>query len=229
MSCVSRAACFRNLGSGPVGTNLRQIKPAELPARVINWTANTIGTDADRKAFKTKQPRDGQISLLADFAEIFRRIYDKRELPARKEARDLGPKILEKNQQTPNRDRLEMGVPWRLLVEWMGGLHGVKSSSKVTNIFSLLLDLCNDLGIAVPVTCVQDGVVFRGYRHGEDVKFSDGELALAFETARGFLHGNRRSKIPRLTLEKLLVFLIKVGASQGFLEPLYGASGAEGT
>ena len=122
-----------------------------------------------------------------------------------------------------------MGVPWKVLVEWMAGLHNVPVSSKINNIFSLLLDLCNDLGIAVPVTCCQEGVVFRGYRHGEDVKFADGELALTFEAARGFLTGSRRDRIPRLTLEKLLVLLIKVGVSQGFLDPLYGPSGAEGT
>jgi hypothetical protein len=226
---ISEAARFDGLAQNTVEKKAGRIVVAALPEKVIDWSAETIGTDAARRRFRTKQPRTGQISLLADFAEIFRRIYQRRELPARQEARELGRRLLDSDQKTPRRDRLEMGVPWKVLVNWMAGLHEARPSLKVANIFSLLLDLCNDLGIAVPVTCLQDGVVFRAYRHGEDVKFSDGELALAFEVAEGFLKGARRSKIPRLTLEKLLVLLIKVGAAQGFLEPLYGPSGAEGT
>jgi len=95
------------------------VEEAQLPKKVISWSAETIGTDSERKRFKTKQPRDGQISLLADFAEIFRRIHDKREIPARREARELGKRFLGAGQQTPKRDRLEMGVPWQILVEWM--------------------------------------------------------------------------------------------------------------
>jgi hypothetical protein len=128
----------------------------------------------------------------------------------------------------PHRDRLQKGVPWQLLVKWLTGLCGVTKSPQVMQTFSLLLDLCNDVGIAVPVTCVEAGIVYRGYRHGEDVKFSDGELALAYDVADGFLETSGLSAIPRLTFEKLLVLLIKMGASRGFLEVLYGSSGTDG-
>ncbi len=224
---ISAAARFENLAKHWVKKTVISI--ARLPNKVVDWSAETIGTDSKRRRFRTKQPRTGQISLLADFSEIFRRIHQKRELPSRNEARALGARFLDRDQRTPQRDRLEMGVPWKLLVKWMAGLHGVTVTTNIVNIFSLLLDLCNDLGIAVPVTCQQDGVVFRAYRHGEDVKFSDAELALSYEVADGFLKGAQRLSIPRLTMEKLLVLLIKVGAAQGFLEPLYGPSGAEGT
>jgi hypothetical protein len=159
-------------------------------------------------------------------------IYDNREIPAREEARReaplLGIRYLDPNLPMPHRDRLQKGVPWQMLVDWLTALCGVEKSPQIMQTFSLLLDLCNDVGIAVPVTCVEAGVVYRGYRHGEDVKFSDGELALAYDVAEGFLESSGLSAIPRLTFEKLLVLLIKVGASRGFLEVLYGATGTDG-
>lgn len=206
-----------------------KLERAPIPESVCQWTETSIGTDKrTRTRLLTKQPRNRSVSLLADFAEVFRNIYDIRELPARQEARKLGAKYLDQDSEAPNRDRLDKGVPWQLLVDWMASLYKTPQSKHVTNTFSLLLDLCNDVGIAVPVTCVEEGVVFRGYRHGEDVKFSDSELALAYDAAKGFLETSGLPAIPRLTFEKLLVLLIKVGASQGFLEVLYGASGTDG-
>ena len=209
-----------------------RFSPAKIPASVQEWTATSIGTNPKRTHLKTLQRRDRSVSLLADFAEIFHHIYDNREIPAREEARReaplLGIRYLDPNLPMPHRDRLQKGVPWQLLVKWLAGLCGVKQSPQVMQTFSLLLDLCNDVGIAVPVTCVEDGIVYRGYRHGEDVKFSDGELALAYDVADGFLETSGLSEIPRLTFEKLLVLLIKIGASRGFLEVLYGASGTDG-
>lgn len=220
---ASKLASFSSFSN--VSTGLTE---APVPESVITWATETIGADPVRKRLKTRQPRTGQISLLADFTDIFRRIYDMREVPARKEAKKLGRLVLADNQKTPNLDRLAKGIPWNLLVQWMLGLHLAQDNSRARNVFSLLLDLCNDIGVSVPVTCIQGGVLFRGYRHGEDVKFSDAELVLAYEASRGFLDGSRRQNIPRLHLEKLLVLLLKVGLSNGFMEPVYGPSGAEG-
>ncbi|MCX6925093.1 MAG: phosphoribosyltransferase [Verrucomicrobia bacterium] len=180
-----------------------RFSPSAIPASVRDWTATSIGTNSERTHLRTRQRRDRSVSLLADFAEVFHHIYDNREIPAREEARReaplLGIRYLDPNLPMPHRDRLQKGVPWQLLVEWLIGLCAVKKSAQVMQTFSLLLDLCNDVGIAVPVTCVEDGIVYRGYRHGEDVKFSDGELALAFDVADGFLETSGLSAIPRLT------------------------------
>lgn len=207
---------------------LPKFQRAPIPAEVERWTATSIGTNTSRTRLRTKQRRDRSVSLLADFAEVFHRIYDNREIPARKEAQRLGARYLDPNSDAPNRDRLEKGVPWTLLVKWMADLCEVSITHHVTNTFSLLLDLCNDVGIAVPVTCVQDGIVYRGYRHGEDVKFSDGELALAYDATEGFLQATKLQAIPRLTFEKLLVLLLKIGVSRGFLQVLYGREGTDG-
>jgi len=206
--------------------------PAGIPASVRIWANASIGTISKPTPLHPGQRSDRSVSLLADFAEVFQNIYDKRELPAREEARTeaplLGISYLDPKRPMPYRDRLKKGVPWQLLVERLLSRCRVSKTPKVLQTFSLLLDLCNDVGIAVPVTCVEDGVVYRGYRHGEDVKFSDGELALAYDVADGFLETSGLAEIPRLTFEKLLVLLLKVGASRGFLEVLYGASGTDG-
>jgi len=226
MAVLSRNAARRLLSPGVQPLPSPKLKVAKIPKSVRDWTVASISSKSHD--VQRTQHRSRSSSLLADFAEIFCRIYDNREIPAREEARALGANSLNDSVSTPNRDRLTKGVPWQLLVDHLIRLCKVPRSTHVIQTFSLLLDLCNDVGIAVPVTCVQGGVVYRGYRHGEDVKFSDGELALAHDVGAGFLETSGLTTIPRLTLEKLLVLLIKVGASRNFLEVLYGATGTDG-
>jgi hypothetical protein len=204
------------------------LRRAQIPTSTLDWAAASIGVGRTKGGLQRKRSRQPRTNLLSDFAEIFHSIYDNREIPARKEARELGRDYVANVSATTHLSRLERGIPWQVLVDWMAGLWKVEKSMWVTNTFSLLLDLCNDVGIAVPVTCVDGRVIYRGYRHGEDVKFSDNELALAYDAAEGFLQTSGLQSIPRLTLEKLLVLLIKIGASHGFLEVLYGASGTDG-
>jgi hypothetical protein len=228
MTALARDSHKHLLARVAMISGVSKLRRVAIPKAVRDWTAKSIGVDTTGKPIRTKQKRNQRVSLLADFAEIFGRIYDTREIPARKEARQLGAAYLNAESETPNRDRLEKGVPWQLLVEWMARLTGIPRTRVSVNTFSLLLDLCNDVGIAVPITCTDDGIVYRGYRHGEDVKFADGELALSYDVAEAFLQTAGVNSIPRLVCEKLLVLLIKIGASQRFLEVLYGATGTDG-
>ncbi len=210
------------------------IAPASLPNSVRKLAFDSLHDVnlalADTQKKRVNRRKAEMVNLVTDFTEIFLRLYNTREIPARSEARQLGLEVLNATpQEAPNRDRLEIGIPWGSLVEYLAQRYGIGTSREIVNLFSLVLDLCNDLGIAVPITCVRDEVVFRAYRHGEDVKFSDGELALAYEAVKGLLKATRQDAISRLVLEKLLVLLIKVGAAKKFLEPLYGPSGVEGT
>lgn len=210
------------------------IAPSNLPKSIekgiIDSLHNTNISLSERLSEDLNLKDAEIINLFTDFTEIFLYMYDTREIPARKETHQLGLKVLDATpEEAPHRDRLEIGIPWVSIVDHLTQKYGISHSNKIVNLFSLVLDLCNDLGIAVPVTCVRDGIVFRAYRHGENVRFSDGELALAYEAINGFLKATKRNSITHLVLEKLLVLLIKVGASKRFLEPLYGPSGVEGT
>lgn len=157
--------------------------------------------------------------VVADFGHLFVSMYDLREVPARLAARDgSGAPLVAED------DRLNRGITFRALELFLTTRHalGRVPREDVARILSLILDVCNDHGIAVPIICSEGNAVFRAYRHGEDVKFTDGEIDLAYYAVKGYLDAAERETIPHLTLEKLLVLLIRFGASRGFLEVLHG-------
>jgi hypothetical protein len=99
---------------------------------------------------------------------------------------------------------------------------------KQVGLLSLALDHLIDMGIAVPMLCHRDGLLFRAYRHGEDVLFGDQELALAHDALSGFLEGSEKDSIPMLVLEKVISSLIRVGSARDFLKVLFGETGRDG-
>ncbi|MHB1920052.1 MAG: hypothetical protein ACYCSX_15480, partial [Acidimicrobiales bacterium] len=174
-----------------------------------------------RKAVAATQPGSPSLAddVVADFGHLFVSMYDLRELPARRAA------LAAIDRPTfPDVGRLDQGIPFHVLEDFLSTRHNLRQASRqdVARILSLILDVCNDHGIAVPITCVTGDHVFRAYRHGEDVKFADGEVDLAFYAVKGFMDASERETIPNLTLQKLLVLLIRVGAARGFLEVLHG-------
>lgn len=127
-------------------------------------------------------------------------------------------------------DRLETGITWIGILDYLKNIFKYDLTIEVKNILSLVLDYSVDKGICVPVTRhnTESDIVFRAYRHGEDVKFSEEETELcgyAIESAQKQLG---EGKIPKLFLEKLLVLLVRIGASNGMLQVQYGTSGQDG-
>lgn len=168
-------------------------------------------------------------SVVSDFADIFSEMHDRHELAARKEARQLGAAIFEANAvEAPNRDRLSKGVSWGTIVSSLSHRYGVHEPGTAANLFSLVLDVCNDLGVAVPIVCDSGGSVYRAYRHGENVKYAEQDDYLAWEVLNGFCQGSNRSTIPHLAAEKALVLLMRIGAALQFMEPIFGRSGIDG-
>lgn len=188
-------------------------------------------TISERSEIQDDPDPTNYANLIADFAEIFLTMYDEYEKPARDEARNLKERILSVlPSQAPYRDRLKKGITWSFIVDRVLAKYGIEHfNEKLQEVLSLVLDLCNDVGITVPITRFEDGIVYRAYRHGEDVRFSDGELVLAYEAVKGLLRSSHRTSVPHLVLEKLLVLLIKIGAAKRFLEPFWGPSGTQGT
>ncbi len=206
------------------------VRPAMLPLKVQDWAKSSLppvlsnGHPRKPNLFQSEEIKN----LIPDFSGIFLSHYDSRELPARKDALRRGVEVLKTSDVLSNRNRLEMGLPWSVVTDRLLSIHNIRRTPEIEQAFSLALDFCNDQGIAVAVTCLVDGVVFRAYRHGEDVKFTDAEVALAFEAAKGFMEAARVRSIPKLKLEKLLVLLIKIGVAKNFLEPLLiSASGVQ--
>jgi hypothetical protein len=229
MVCIGRDA-YAALWHPQKGPNtFRDAEPADLPDAVKAWVDESLA-GTSKSSSRDRPSFEEPANFVSDFSEIFLHLYDFREIPARKEAALLGCGVLDAGRdQAPNRDRLSMGIPWTAIVEYLCDLYRTSVTPEITNLLGLVLDIAIDMGVAVPVTCVREDTVFRAYRHGEDVKFLDGELALTYEVASGYLQYGARPSIPRLVLEKLLVLLIRVGTALRFLEPFYGASGSDGT
>jgi hypothetical protein len=213
--------------SGFIGTEV-----AVIPSRVqqsADELLHGLRRDTTELPEGAEFQRQTDRNVVTTLTEVFLQLFSAKEMPARKLVKQLGAKALRPSlDEEQHLERLDTGIPWRNLFEHLQQVLRVPLSDSTQNIFSLALDQANDLGVLVPITCESQGVVFRAYRHGEDVRFADSELALAFDAIKGLLDHSGRPSVPRLTLEKLLVLLIKCGAANGFLEPYYGTSGADG-
>lgn len=202
-------------------TFVAPIAPAPLPAEVEDL-ARRESTRFRRVAASERLRDDQPRNAFAELVRVFIDLHTNRELPARRAARANGGVIPPEYS-----DRLQLGYSWHNLAEFLGWRDRRQVKPNRSTRLSLMLDALIDLGIAVPILCIRDGVAFRAYRHGEDAPYVAQEQALAYEAAAGFLDANGREDIPRLTLEKLLVALMRVGWARGFLTPFYGLNGAE--
>jgi hypothetical protein len=198
---------------------------ASLPTQVVATNADEIDTFIKSDAGDTAAMSQ---SMLTNLMQIFLEFYRTHELAARREVQQYKDRIYEVDaSQAPHRDRLNYGFAWRLLARKLLGSERSLTDRRLS-ILSLALDQLIDLGIAVPILCVREGVLFRAYRHGEDVLFGDQEIALAYEISAGYVDAIGRESIPRVQLEKLLVSLIRVGAAKDMLTVVHGISGYEG-
>jgi len=221
MATVGRDA-FRALWSSGESFQLtggKSISPAILPNGVSKWANGLLRSANPMPWIGREESSDPQMAtqtaarnpqlrpedLVADFTEIFLHLYNISELPARKEAQRQG-KLALRPENLRSRDRLEKGIPWVILMQHWQQRYLLTGSRQETDLFSLILDMLNDLGIAVPITCYEEGIVYRAYRYGEDILFSEGHLMLAYEAINGFLVATDKTTIPRTVLEKLLVF-----------------------
>jgi hypothetical protein len=211
------------------------VKPVPVPAEVMRWVQDSLPPQAaivdprTASASVIDEVRDERpTNLLPRLTEVFLYLYQNREIPARLEAQRLGKTVLgSSTDAAPYRDRLDNGIPWVAIADFL--LPQALRGNPHPQVLTLLLDVVNDLGIAVPVTLQKDGVVLRAYRHGEDVRFADAELALTHQALTGLVDASKTPEIGKLVLEKVLVFLIQIGVARRFLEPLYGPMGTEGT
>jgi len=211
-------------------TRFGSIKEEPTPKRVLEAVRDVLDTSPATiaKKRKARSAASSAQDILTDFSEIFIDLYDKHEIPARREAQAKGRLILEDSNKSAHRDRLNIGVPWSQIVDYICTLYGIARSARVSNIASLILDFWNDIGVAVPIFFEGDGVILRAYRHGEDVKITNQTIALVRELAVGFTQDDRKDRIPRLTLEKLIVSLFRVGLARDWFEINYTPNAGDG-
>lgn len=213
---------FRSKASTPV----LAVGPASIPTEVLSW-ADSFFSDATPQKITVKLGLDKRrraaslVPPIVDFSEVFLAMYERYEDPARDDARTKGDHYLQNPTGPLGRDRLEIGIPWISLTRYLNHKWTLQGKQTRSISMSLMLDSCNDLGIAVPITCDVGNIVFRAYRHGEEVPFADAEMQLAYEVVLAAMTSAERKSFPRLVLEKLLVLLVQVGVNQGFLTAKY--------
>ncbi len=146
-----------------------------------------------------------------ELSDSFLHMYKEVELPYRIEVQKAGRRIFEdKESYSAGADRLGIGYPWSWLSEKLIPQNLSRSEGRL-NVASLYMDCLIDQGVAVPILCYRDGLLFRGYRHGEDVTITERENSLIYGMIDRFLRQAKRDYIPRLALEKLLSVFIRGG------------------
>ncbi|CDX20238.1 hypothetical protein MPL3356_310052 [Mesorhizobium plurifarium] len=204
---------------------------AEIPKQDFDVSARDMeiysGKDPAASASPARQDA-GASNVLVELLNAFVRLHYEYELPARKEALKLKGDIHNASAlDAPHRDRLHFGLPWSVLAQTLFP-SGRRLTARRRDLLSLALDHVVDWGIAVPILANRANVIFRAYRHGEDAPFADQEIALVHDAVSGFLEGAGASDLGNIELEKLMVILIRIGASREFLEVITGLSGNDG-
>lgn len=192
--------------------------PSELRQVMKNDASNFV--DARRKRKRTGKER---LEIFPNMLRIFVEFYKNVELPAREEFRAEIRRGFVDLSKLKLVDRLKYGFSWDTITEH---IIGTDISQQEKRKYSVLLDCLVDTGVAVPILCDRNGVVFRAYRHGEDVLFGEQEYALCYEALRGFLFGGNTQSAPRIETEKLFSMLVKVGTKLQFLEEIHGTTGS---
>ncbi|WP_298326994.1 hypothetical protein [Asticcacaulis sp.] len=214
-------------GDAPVRIRDANLKKVMLPEEVIKISDTEcmefVSTEEEKKTGNLSSSR----TVRTDMERIFLKLHETHEVAARSEVERFGKNIFEvPAHEAPHRDRLKFGFDWGTIAKCILTRERLKATPGRVTRLSFLLDILVDAGIAVPLLCERDGVLFRAYRHGEDVPFANQEFALVHDTMSGFLSGAKVEQIPRIIFEKLLVSLLRVGVAKKFLNEIHGRGGA---
>jgi len=141
-------------------------------------------------------------------------LYRDKELKARQLVKDLGQKVFDDGEYKSTINRLNQGYS---IIDLKNFLSGISSKIDPDKLVSYFLDLYIDKGAVVPITYIKNGLIYRAFRHGEDVEFSENEIRLCVSMLERFSKEYGESTIPHTIVEKLLVLFIRIGIEKDFL------------
>lgn len=150
-------------------------------------------------------------SLYSPFIDMY--YHD--EIPSRKLVYEKGINAFNEGSYQNIINRLNRGVSITYLLSLLNDL----PSNLRLPFVSAFLDNAIDEGIVVPITVHEDGIVYRAFRHGEDVQFCQQEERLCYDMLYAFSTTIKQESIQKLWIEKLLVLLFQLGEGNIF-EPL---------
>jgi hypothetical protein len=165
--------------------------------------------------------------VLADFKDIFLKYYYERELPTRKKIKEKAK--IDVDEAIKNSGRLEKGIAWSQILQYFKCIVKGNLNKEFEMLLSLILDYSIDRGICVPIIQYDEekNIIYRSYRHGEDVLFAEQQLALCKLVIQSAQKAMGKDKFSKTFLEKLMVLFIKVGINKNIFEKQYGINGQE--
>jgi nucleoside phosphorylase len=150
--------------------------------------------------------------------EPFLRLYHEQEKNAWEIVKKHGRKVFKNPDYIRLVNRLDRGYSLSFLIKLLDFAKEINAQK----IVSSFLDKAIDIGIAVPII-VDDSdneIIYRAYRHGEDVPFGEKEEKLLAIVIKSFSDSLGRQDLQHIWLEKLTVLLLKIGIQNKFLNPI---------
>ncbi|MCX6154107.1 MAG: hypothetical protein NT007_08105 [Candidatus Kapabacteria bacterium] len=170
---------------------------------------DNIVLEKDTEEFNTTQ---NLFNLIDPFLDL----YYKKELPARRIVKKIGKKAFNDGNYIDIINRLEDGISIKTLEEVISKV--VEDSSDRDQILSFFLDVYVDNGVIVPITVNKNGVLYRGYRHGEEVIWGNYNNRLMGKYFEKYLSNINSKELPQTYFQKLLVLFLKIGLKESVLE-----------
>lgn len=130
-------------------------------------------------------------------------LYKNWELPTREDVKARGLSALEDTKG----DRLDLGFSLGSLLAQLSNVN----SFRIDDYVSAYLDKMIDAGIIVPANTSRDGILYRGFRHGEDVVFSELEIAMCKAMLQSYMNSANKEKLGSYEVQKLLVLFFQIG------------------
>ena len=148
--------------------------------------------------------------------------YYNDEIPSRQLVKEKGKKVFGNREYQKIIDRLKRGYSLTNLLDM---LPNIKNDKKIL-LLSSFLDNYIDEGVVVPITVHEKNLIFRAFRHGEDVQFSQQEERLCYDMLNAFYDElskkredndkSNRNDMQKLWVEKMLVLLLQLGEGRVF-------------
>jgi nucleoside phosphorylase/rRNA maturation endonuclease Nob1 len=157
---------------------------------------------------KSKITDNNLVSINAKLTEPFIHLYHHKELKSRELVKRYGKQVFQNAEYKSILTRLKKGFPITYLHKITKDFNDKYDTDKIVSLF---LDKSIDMGIVVPITGEQNEILFRAYRHGEDVIFGELEERLCSLMLQSFSMSSENKPIPHIWTEKLLVLLLKIG------------------
>lgn len=157
------------------------------------------------------------ISLETRLIEPYINKYYEKEIPCRELVLREGKEVFKNKEYEELLERLNKGIT---VNDMMSNISYAEDCYDIHTRVSVFIDRAIDMGMIVPITQVNNGYVFRAFRHGEDVLFGKREEILYLKLLHDFQKEARKGEgITHITTEKMIVLFSKIGIKRGFLRP----------